>query len=401
MNLRNYQIAVCITVLSLISTNSSATSDPKKLDSAKHISIKTNTLEQRYLTVELHSEILKENRKILIHLPEDYATSEKLYPVIYLLDGNRHLPHAILAEDILQSQSLIPEAIIVAITNNSGTRRRDLSSGKNKFLKFMQYEVIKFVSEQYRTSGHRTLFGHSMAGAFTMEVFATAPKIFENYLAASPVIQMNKSELITKYRALKLSDINDKKFLYLTMGNKAAEGKSASDAFGQFVQLMNNKSTNDLSWHHERLPRQVHMTTPYTTLYAGLTYAFNDYQTPTYLGLKDFEEKGQLQGLKDYYIKRSRKYSTSPEVPESAFRSLGFALFDDGHESKGVEILKNNAKNHPSSLRALNALAQVYEGVEQPNNALSTYKKAVQLAREMSSGNLEHFERQVKRLSRH
>jgi predicted alpha/beta superfamily hydrolase len=33
----------------------------------------------------IKSEILHENRKILIHLPDDYDTSKKLYPVLYLL----------------------------------------------------------------------------------------------------------------------------------------------------------------------------------------------------------------------------------------------------------------------------------------------------------------------------
>jgi predicted alpha/beta superfamily hydrolase len=36
----------------------------------------------------IHSEILRENRKLLIHLPVDYQTSGQSYPVLYLLDGS-------------------------------------------------------------------------------------------------------------------------------------------------------------------------------------------------------------------------------------------------------------------------------------------------------------------------
>ena len=49
---------------------------------------------QRALNAVINSEILNEERDFIIYLPDDYYTSEKLYPVLYVLDGRTHFHHA-------------------------------------------------------------------------------------------------------------------------------------------------------------------------------------------------------------------------------------------------------------------------------------------------------------------
>ena len=310
------------------------------------------------------------------------------------------MPHAVITEEILQSESLIPQNIIVGIKNNRGTRRRDLSSGKENFMRFIKDEVFNLVRKHYRTSGHRTLFGHSMAGAFTMNVLASEPGLFTNYIAASPTIQSNNSELITKYQNLASLEEQTQKSLYFTFGDESAEGKNASEALEKFLELMKNKKLNKLMWRFSPLSEQVHMTTPSLTLYAGLSFAFSDYKAPSYTGFKDYTQQGGWQGLKTYYNKRAKKYSEPAEIPDTTFINLGFAVFDDGHESEGLEILKRNAQTHPNSLRALNALAQTYEDLKKPRKALEIYKKALFLADKLTSSNLTFFKKQVERLER-
>ncbi len=370
------------------------TAKPDK--STNIISTAMGSVTHDYTKIVMQSAILGEERELLIHLPKGYNKGKKHYPVVFLLDGKRHLPHAIAASNILQAESLMPHSIIVGISNMRGTRRRDLSDGRDNFIGFIKDEVFSLVTEQYRVTEHKTLFGHSMAGAFTMYLLATQSNMFDNYIAASPVMQINDAEVITKYKVL--DSLKVEKPLYFTFGNPVAEGKNRADALNQFVALMQQKTPKNLSWQYDALPNQVHMTTPYLTLYAGLTYVFADYQTPVYSSLKDYEQRGKLQGLKDYYVKRADKYSASADIPENALRNLGFAIFDDGYSDQGLEILKLNVQQYPNSIRALNALAQTYEDVLKPAHALEIYKQAVNVAKKQSSRNLAHFERQVDRL---
>ncbi len=364
------------------------------------ISMEENAFEQPYSTIKFKSHILNEERELKVHLPENYKESDKKYPVLYLLDGNRHLAHAIIAEDTLQAQSLIPQHIIVAITNNRGTRRRDLSSGKTNFLNFIKSEVFDLIANRYRTTERKTLFRHSMAGAFAMDILATQPDKFSNYITASPVIQLNNSELIEKFEVLKLADDGGNKSLYLTLGNQSAEGKNAADAFKHFLDLLRSQSIKNLISHHQYLRNQVHMTTPNLTLYSGLTFAFADYHPPVYEGYDNFKKNGKINGLDKYYADRAKKYSVSAIVPERTIRNFGFAIFDDGHQSEGIKILEENVRKYPNSLRALNALAQLLEEAKDIDKAIKICEKAVDLAKNQSSRNLNHFEAEVKRLKK-
>jgi|GEM_PF-1375302 len=363
------------------------------------VSIKTDTQQQTYSKLKLDSSILGESREVFVHLPEGYDSSEKKYPVLYLLDGDRHFPHAITAESILQQESLIPQSIIVAIPNNRGTRTRDLSREKDKFLDFIQNEVIGLIDTQYRASQHKTIFGHSMAGYFVMNILATKPDLFDNYIAASPVIQMSDSELIAKFKEFSLKPEQGNKSLYLTITDQAAEGERATDALNQFVDMMEKKSPDNLSWKYEFIPNQIHMTTPYLTLYSGLSKVFTDYRMPTYTDYKDYKDRGGMQGLKSYYAKRAEKYFTSTQLPERAVRRLGFVLMDDGHANEAVAILEKNIKQYPESAGALNALAEGYENLKQPKKALQTYKAGLALVEKNSPGNVAYFKRQVERMN--
>lgn len=58
-----------------------------------------NAQDQKYSStnqnVQIKSTFLNEERDIGIYLPSAYHSSDKSYPVLYLLDGNTHFQHAV------------------------------------------------------------------------------------------------------------------------------------------------------------------------------------------------------------------------------------------------------------------------------------------------------------------
>lgn len=140
------------------------------------------------------------------------------------------------------------------------------------------------------------------------------------------------------------------------------------------------------------------MTTPYLTLYQGLTFVFEDYRMPTFAGFDDYDKRGGMQGLQQYYIQRASKYQTSTDVPERTIRRLGYAILDDNHHQEAIQIFETNSNKNPQSAGALNALAQAYEETKDIEKALEIYKKALELSVEKSLGSVDFFERQIKRL---
>ena len=61
----------------------------------------TTKIKKERQEFQLESKFLNEKRVISIDLPADYASSKNSYPVLYLLDGRKHMQHAPAAVDYL------------------------------------------------------------------------------------------------------------------------------------------------------------------------------------------------------------------------------------------------------------------------------------------------------------
>ena len=72
----------------------------------------------------INSAVLKEQRTIWIHLPEDYATTMQTYPTLYLLDGEGHFKYVSAMVDYLSGydRNRIPPMIVIAVLNVDRTR---------------------------------------------------------------------------------------------------------------------------------------------------------------------------------------------------------------------------------------------------------------------------------------
>ncbi|HKY44680.1 MAG TPA: alpha/beta hydrolase-fold protein [Pyrinomonadaceae bacterium] len=73
----------------------------------------------------LRSAILNEDRRVIIHLPRNYAlNATDKYAVMYVLDGTSQDQHTADKIRVLSDAGLIPDAIVVGIPNTRGNRER-------------------------------------------------------------------------------------------------------------------------------------------------------------------------------------------------------------------------------------------------------------------------------------
>jgi len=392
MNIKN----VLLILSAMISV--SAYSADMKLDPIKGKEI-TYDAGYRY---SLNSNVLSEQRELLIHLPKGYEESDKKYPVIYLLDGNGHFRHATTSITYLQSNNLMPEVIIVGITNQPGKRNRDLGEGSEKFWSYIKSEVASVVEKNYRTSGHKTIFGHSMAGAFVMEGFLDDHSWFDSYIAASPGMEMELFDKYTEYFSHKntqLKNIQEQSFFF-SMAGIPAEGKENVDIATNLDILFKRKAPDNFNWGYRFLPQQVHMTTPSLTFYEGITQTFFDYQAPAISSYQEYMKLGGMKGLEQHYQKLAIKYQTKPGVPDQTVRRLANVVFDDGHKDEAIKMLITNTQKFPESFRAFIFLARIYEQNKQAEESLTSFKKALVLAKQQNSRGVGYIEGEIKRMTK-
>ena len=182
----------------------------------------------------LYSNILKEQREIWIHLPEDYDSTKK-YPVIYVLDTYQHFYVIVgMLKRLLPWR--LPESIVVGIRNTD--RERDLtptnvpfhrarksetSGGASHFMKFVDEELKPFINKKYSTENLNTIIGHSHGGLFVLYAYLYNKDSFDNYIAIDPSLWWDKEHLVKSTQSQINKNSYKEKSLYVAVANSIGE----------------------------------------------------------------------------------------------------------------------------------------------------------------------------------
>ncbi|WP_191191399.1 alpha/beta hydrolase [Mucilaginibacter pankratovii] len=350
--------------------------------------------------VTMHSDILKEDRRILIYTPKDSANSEKKYPVIYVLDADNHFAQMVEYSKYLSRQdvSVIPPLIVVGITNTD--RNRDLtpshsnidysgksdttanspykhSGGNELFLQFIQKELMPYVNSNYNTQPYRIFAGHSFGALTTINCLFNYPDMFDAYIAVSPSFWWDQKFL------LKLADKRLKagstlsKTLFFSDGNEdsSSPGSPFHTNVLKFDSLLKKRNIKGLDFEYIPYPNESHMTVPIKSYYDGLRFIYQQWQLPPVS-----DEKINPEIIMRHYKGLSQKFGY-PILPDEAyFNDLAqWLLKSPATLSNGIKLLEMNTINYPSSSRAFAALGAAYAMKGEKQKAMASYKKANEL----------------------
>ncbi|WP_168171554.1 alpha/beta hydrolase-fold protein [Lacimicrobium sp. SS2-24] len=216
------------------------------------------------------SSILNEPRTLQVSLPDSYSQSDQHYPVLYLLDGERHFQHGVLAASLLANQGLIPELIVVGIPSSEAVRARDLATDKQHFIRFLQEEVFAIVDARYRANGQRTVYGHSLAARFSMQLMAEHPTLFSRVIAASPPLQRIDQSLLEALQQRYREGADYYNRVYFTLAHPDSEGAEVASAFTHFTRGLTAHPPEQLTWEYQRHDDQTHISNYYPSLFYGL-----------------------------------------------------------------------------------------------------------------------------------
>lgn len=140
--------------------------------------------------LQVQSKILNESRVVHVHLPPNYSLAHQRYEVTYVLDGHAReffdLAVASSEYDLVGDAHdyATPPQIVVGVDQRD--RGEELGRDQERFTKFLVDELVPFIDHTYRTSGFRTLIGHSLGGRFALMTMCRAPGVFPAVVAISP-----------------------------------------------------------------------------------------------------------------------------------------------------------------------------------------------------------------------
>lgn len=344
--------------------------------------------------VTFKSEILEEEREIEVYLPDGYGFSGINYPVLYLLDGRTHFHHASGITQFLSAAGQMPGMIVIAVTNVDRSRdfspthvdRIPTSGGGEKFLKFMEKELIPFVDRNYRTSSFRILMGHSFGGTFATYTLLTNPDLFRGYIAVSPYLMFD-DDLLVKMADEKLKSKYNGVSFFMTLGDEPAY----VETLNKFRATVDKKSPVGLDLTYTTYPNENHSSVPHLSIYDGVKSIFAGWKLP-----QETIDKG-LPAIDKHYAELSEEFDYPVKTPEALINQLGYAHMNKGDMNGAISIFKENAERFPASPNVYDSLGEAYEKNDQQQEAVKNYEKAVELAEKSQHFNLKIYKTNLAR----
>jgi predicted alpha/beta superfamily hydrolase len=229
---------------------------------------------------KIYSNVLHEERILLISLPEDYGKSDKTYPVLFKLDGDK--------ENFLQAFSAAfylfdmtenaPDPIIIGIENTDRNRDMLPDQKANYFIQFIHTELIPFVDRNYRTNGFRILCGQSLSSLFALYSFLEQPDIFDAYILGSFGFYKESLSVLFENELKRNSDLKSIGTKYLFVGNGKLDKNDPDGTItkrgDQFLELLKQTVPSSVIMKCKVYEEEGHV--PYPTIYDGLKWIYNN-----------------------------------------------------------------------------------------------------------------------------
>jgi predicted alpha/beta superfamily hydrolase len=268
-----YLFAACLSIGSIFSVNLPGPVIPEK---------KSEESDRVY---KIHSRILNEERILRISLPDSYDKTQDRYPVLYQLDGSdRHFSEVTHTIQSLCSAGKIPEMIVVGIANTDRWRdmlpinlKKHPTSGEaDRFLEFLEREVIRFLEENYLTNRVRILSGRSNSALFTIFAMTAEASVFDGYIASSPSLGHCRDYVFDRTASFLNSSCVTDRAVFISNGGLDAASRLISP-IPELIDMLKNGGPESIIWKYRYYEKEGHCPSP--TLRDGLIWLFQHLRT--------------------------------------------------------------------------------------------------------------------------
>jgi uncharacterized protein len=355
----------------------------------------------------IHSKILNEQREIWVYVPSsafNTTFSKQRYPIIYLLDGDMYFTSVVGMIQELSMEWAYPEMIVVGIPNTD--RFRDLSpthmdslqflniscdsnmlkttGGGERFISFIEKELMPHIDSLYSTAPYRILIGHSFGGLTVINTLIHHTALFKAYVAIDPAMSWDNQKLLKEAKktlanndysgvSLFLGIANTMDFGMDTIKVKKDTGKITEHIRSIFElrDLLNKNRQNHLKYAWRYYNNDTHHSVPLNAEYDGLRFILQDYQINLL-----YDDNGKLERL---YENLSRHFGYTVKPPESLINDLAYANLWLKKFDKALYLFKLNVSIYPDSWHVYDSLGDYYAATGDKAKATDNYKKTLSI----------------------
>lgn len=356
----------------------------------------------------IKSTVLNEQRPLLIYTPysgkKNRANATQIYPVIYVLDGESNFRSVAITIERLADVGLCPASIVVGIPNTN--RNRDLtptavfnntdgvtnSGGGEKFLSFIEKDLIPYIDSNYPTAPYRLFMGHSLGGLMVMQAIVHHKDLFNAYIAIDAAIWWDNHKILKEAKATIEKNSFAKRSLFLAIANRMERGVDTTavqaDTSEQtelirynldLIHHLNRHPENKLRFKYAYYANENHGTVPYIAAYDAIRFVFDYYAFPRYAEYQ-ITNPNFPSILIEHYRKITEQLGYQVVPDASLVNNLGyFALRTKRFEVAG-QLFALNVRNYPLDANLHDSYGDYYMAMGNNKNAISCFKRALSIA---------------------
>jgi predicted alpha/beta superfamily hydrolase len=267
--------------------------------------------------------------QISVFLPASYGKTNRTYPVLYLMDGDKYGPMFDSLARTLERDGDIPDLIVVGVDwSKDGDRYLDLPTlakgaqweipanrGAANFLHTLQTEIFPRVEKAYRIDPtNRGIGGHSLGGFFSLYGLFNGDGMFQHVWVSSPSMVWDHNEPLREEQGYAAHHADLKARVFADCG--ALEDANLTGPLEILTDTIADRHFPSLHWRTDVAENGTHGTTPYLEIAKALLFLYG----PDYRAIPPVEI-GQLVG--DYRTATGETLSLFGDGEALYVRGLG------------------------------------------------------------------------------
>jgi len=300
----------------------------------------------------------------------------------------------------MAESSLCPPMIVVGIVHSN--RLTELTTGTDKelpevvgegdkFMSFVEKELIPHINATYPTTTYKTFIGHSLGGLTVINTLLHKPNLFNAYVSLDASLWWDNNRTVKEAKVLLPASNYKGKTLFMAMANRLERGvdtltvqKDTSGSTGlirsnlAFIKEL-SKNRNQLRYQYKFYVDDNHPSVRLIGEYDALRFIFSFYKLKIY----DSELKNPNFKLDSVLVAHYKNvsdqmgYVVKPD--ESQINSFGYQMMGAKQFTKAKALFKLNVANNPGSANCYDSLGDLYMATGDKANAIASFKKALTL----------------------
>ncbi|MCX6305427.1 MAG: alpha/beta hydrolase-fold protein [Bacteroidetes bacterium] len=233
--------------------------------------------------ISFESKILHERRSIVVIPPYNYKDwPDEKFPVVYVLDpGNNLFATFGIVNYYSDMLKIMPRMIIVGVV--SGDREKDYlpapskeqptGGGADKFLRFIDSELVPFIDSAYPASSERCIIGHSAGGLFAVYALEHKPDLFSSFICIDPSLWYDNHSCTSEMPGFLKKNETIRKSIFISLSNEKEMGVFP------FIEVLEKYAPAGIKWDYIHYKNETHNSLGFKSICAGFEMIYKDWKT--------------------------------------------------------------------------------------------------------------------------